>query len=129
VENRINTCQKRLEWYRAHNVFGIVNGEPGWIYDAEVEFFEDQLEELQQELVEAEADDSLDQLYQEMHKYEQTKFNKRVLVRLAEAFLWAPVLIVLWHYAGYYTANIGAITICLLIVRYVWNEIRVFKRD
>lgn len=127
IEHRINTYQKRLEWYRAHNVYGIVNGEPGWVYESAIEEYECRIEELEQQLQEVESNEMLDVLDWEMHRYEQTKFIKRALGRLVEAFLWLPSVIVLGIYGGYFMLNIVALGILILIVRYAWNEIRVSK--
>jgi hypothetical protein len=110
-------------------VYGIVNGEPGWVYEAEIEFFEDQLEELQQELLQAETEDSLEQLDYEMGQYEQTKFAGKLRKKVPVLLMWLPAVIGLSYGAKEYALNIVAVLMLILIVRDAWSKIRVFKRN
>jgi len=129
VESRIDSCQKRLEWYRAHNVYGMVNGQPGWVYEAEIEFFEDQMEDLQQELLHAEVDDALDQLDYEMGEYEQTKIVDKLRRQIPVVLMWIPAVIGLVYGAREYALNVVAVLVLLLIARDAWSKIGVLKRN
>lgn len=128
LQSRLETYQRRLEWLRAHNIYGIVNGEPGWVYEQEIELYETLVESIESELPIAEAEDALVILDIEMGEYEQTKFENKVKKMMPVLFMWIPCVAALLYGAGMYAVNVLVIVCLILIARNAGVKIGIFKR-